>query len=180
MNWLKFITFIYIIIKTSYVLLTINYFIRFVWIKVYQYHETFETMILFRKHIISVFDWSKKVYTNNESHFVNYDVIYLMKQHEVSHFIDSINHFESTDFLKWMMQKLLLMINKKCIEWQSTNSWSLMIRDHVLIMNIKIIKIYDYFAAQIMLEFELIHVYFNTKFLIFSDLKQTEQIMSFY
>ena len=69
------------------------------------------------------------------------------------------------------------MINKKCIERQSTNLWSLIIRDHVLIMNIKIIKIHDYFAAQIIFKFELIHVHFDTKSLILSDLKQTEQAM---
>ena len=137
-------------------------------------------MNLFRKHIVSIFDWLKKVYMNNESHFVNYDVICLMKQHEMNHFTDSINHFKSTNFLKRMMQELLSMINKKCIERQSINSWSLIIQDHILIMNIKIIKIHDYFVAQIMFKFESIHIHFDTKFLIFSDLKQTEQIMSFH
>ena len=47
-------------------------------------------------------------------------------------------------------------------------------------MNIKIIKIHDYFAAQIMFKFELIHVHFDAKLLILSDLKQIEQTMSFY
>ena len=55
-----------------------------------------------------------------------------------------------------------------------------MIWNYVLIINIKIIKIHDYFAAQIMFEFELIHVHFDTKSLILSDLKQTEQFMSFH
>ena len=103
MNWLKFITFICIVTKASYVLLTMNYFIRFMWAKTYQYHETFETINLFRKHIVSIFDWSKRMYTNNESHFVNYDVTCLMKQHEMNYFTDLINHFKSTDFLEQMM-----------------------------------------------------------------------------
>ena len=47
-------------------------------------------------------------------------------------------------------------------------------------MNIKIIKIHDYFVAQIMFKFKLIHVHFDAKSLIFSDLKQIEQAMSFH
>ena len=122
MNWLEPITPICTATEASYVLLAVDYFTRFVWAKAYQYHEAFETMDLLREHIAPVFDWPKKVYTDNGPHFVNYDVTCLMKQHEVSHFTGPVSHPESTGLLERMVQELLSMISKKCIERQSTNS----------------------------------------------------------
>ena len=144
MNWLNFISFVCSIIEYVYILLVINFFVKFVWAKEYQFHKTFEIMNILKNVITFIIDWSKKIYTNNDFHFVNNDVIIVLKSHEINHFTKSINHSFSTKLLKRTMQKLLFMLIKKCIERDTINSWKLFLRDYVLVMNIKTIKIHNY------------------------------------
>lgn len=53
-----------------------------------------------------------------------------------------------------------------------------MIRNHTLIMNIKTIKIHEYLAIKIMLDFESKRVHFNFESIVFSNLKQAKKELS--
>jgi len=50
MNWLKFITFIDLRIEAVYILLIVDYFSRFVWAKVYQFHTATKIVNMFQNH----------------------------------------------------------------------------------------------------------------------------------
>ena len=154
MNWLESIISTCSIIEAKFILLVIDYFTRFFWAKTYRYHETFEIIDMLRDVITSIFEWMSDLYSNNDSYFVNHDVKVVLKEHEMSHFTDSISHSSSIDLLKRAMQALLSMFNKRCIERETTNSWFLMLRDYVLILNTNYIKIHNYNSTQLMLEFE--------------------------
>ena len=154
MNWLKSIISTCSIIETKFILLVIDYFTRFLWAKTYRHHEVFEIIDMLRDVITSIFEWMRNLYSNNDSHFVNHDVKTMLKEHEMSHFINLINDSFSIELLKRTMQTLLSMLNKKCIKRESTNSWFLMLRNYVFILNTNHIKIHNYNSTQLMLEFE--------------------------
>ena len=100
MNWLRSIQFVCTTIEALYVLLMMNYFNRFVWAKVYKNHTILKIMNMFWEHITSVFKWMADFYIDNGSHFVNYDMNLLLIEHEMSHFIDLVNHLNSTGLLE--------------------------------------------------------------------------------
>ena len=154
MNWLKSIISTCSIIEVKFILLVIDYFTRFLWAKTYRYHEIFEMIDMLRDVIISIFEWMNNLYSNNDSHFVNHNVRIVLEEHEMSHFTDSISHSFSIDLLKRAMQTLLSMLSKKCIERETVNSWFLMLRNYVLILNTNYIKIHSYNSTQLMLKFE--------------------------
>ena len=129
MNWLKSIISTCSTIEVKFILLVIDYFTRFLWAKAYRYHEAFEIIDMLRDVITSIFEWMSDLYSNNDSHFVNHDVRIVLKKHEMLHFTNSINHSSSIDLLKRAMQTLLSMLNKRCIERKTINSWFLMLRD---------------------------------------------------
>ena len=56
MNWLNSIFFVCSITKTKYVLIIMNYFTKFVWIKTYMFHTIFEIIDFMRKIIVSIFE----------------------------------------------------------------------------------------------------------------------------
>ena len=137
-----------------YVLLVVDYFSRFIWAQAFKDHTALEVIYMLRDVIAPIFGWPKGFYSDNGSHFVNYDVEALLQEHGVSQFTVPISHPASTGLLERAVQEMLAMISKKCIQRGTTNSWGLFIRDNVLEMNTKATRIHGYQPAQIMLGFE--------------------------
>ena len=55
---------------------------------------------MLRDVIASIFEWSTKFYSNNESHFVNNNVKTLLQVYGVNQFTELINYSTFTSFLK--------------------------------------------------------------------------------
>ena len=143
-NWIDLIKFVCIIIDAVYILFIINYFNRFVWANAFKDHITIEIIYILRDVIASIFEWSIKFYSNNESHFVNNNVKTLLQIYNVNQFTKLINYLAFTNFLKRGVQEMLALINKKCIKKKITNLWGLFIKNNVLIINTKAIRVYEY------------------------------------
>ena len=137
-----------------YMLLVIDYFIRFVWAKAYADATNVEVIDMYENHISPIFGWPRGVYSDNGSHFVNQYVEALFSTHGVSHFTGPISHPSSTGMLERAVMEMLSIIAKKCLLRRSNSAWSLDVRENVLDMITKGTKIHGYLPAQLMLGFE--------------------------
>lgn len=159
----------------KYVFLLVGYFTRFVWAKAYLLHRAFETIDLLRDHVAPVFGWPKGVYTDNGPHFINDDLTAVFQKHGVSHFTRPISHPRSTGLLERVVQEMLSLISKSCIDRGTASSWSLLIREHILTMNTKVAKVNGFAPSQIMLGFEPQQYHFDIKSVAIPDLDDAEQ-----
>ena len=75
-------------------------------------------------------------------------------EHGTSQFTGPVSSPSSTGLPERAVQALLILLAKSCIDRGTTNSWSLGIRDHVLVLNTKCTKTHGYQPAQLMLGFE--------------------------
>lgn len=57
-----------------YILLVINYFIRFIWAKSYLKYMTGRVIDIYKNHILPIFDHSKAVQLDNGFYFINQKV----------------------------------------------------------------------------------------------------------
>ncbi len=89
------------------------------------------------------------------SHFGKNDMQYLLREHCVSHYTGPISHPSSNGLLERNVHEILALPSKKCIERGTTNSYSLSVRDYVLIMNRKITRIHPYTPSAIMLRMKV-------------------------
>lgn len=71
MDWVGSITFAYLIIGVVYILLMVNYFIRFIWAKSYIKYMADEVINIYENHISPIFSYNKAIYLDNGSHFIN-------------------------------------------------------------------------------------------------------------
>lgn len=63
-----------LIIGVMYILIIVDYFIRFVWAKSYLKH-TFDMIIdIYNNHIFLILRYNKAVYSDNGSYFINQKV----------------------------------------------------------------------------------------------------------
>ena len=69
---------------------------------------------------------------------------------------------------------MLSLLAKSCIDRGTTNSWSLLVREHVLTMNTKIAKINAYTPAQLMLGFEPQQYHFSLQPVTIPDVDDAE------
>ena len=161
MNFMKSIFSACIATEVIYILLMMNYFTKFVWVKAYLTTKNETIINMLRDHIVLMFDWSKSVYSDNESYFVNNNVHAIYLEHEINQFTKSMSLSLFIELLKRTIQMLLILITKSCVNRKTINSWSLKVRNYVLIINIKAIKIHEYQSAQLMLRFESKRIHFN-------------------
>ena len=131
-----------------------DYFSRFAWARAYTQHTAVKAVDTFENHITPIFGWPRGIYSDNGSHFVNGDLERMFMEHGVSHFTGPISHLSSIGLLERGVQELMTFISKKCIKRQSNAGWSLFVREGILEMNTKGVRIRGYSPSQLMLGFE--------------------------
>ena len=163
MDWIGPITPACSITGAVYVLLVVDYFSRFAWGKAYQQHTNVEVRDMWENHITPIFGWPQGVYSDNGSHFVNEQVQHMFRDHGVTHFTGPVSHPSSTGLLERTVQEIMSYVAKKCIEKGTREGWSLTIRDGILEMNTKLVRIHGYSPAQLMLGYEPQQYHFDMK-----------------
>ena len=146
----------------KYILIVVDYFTRFVWAKAYVEHEGKETVHMYEHHICPIFGFPRSVYSDNGSHFVNQWVERLFREHGVTHYTGPISHPSSTGLMERAVQAMQSFLRARCLEREEPGAWSLDVRDGVLYINTKTIRIHGYLPAELMLGFEPKLIHFDT------------------
>ncbi len=163
MNWLKFVTLVDLRIEVIYVLLIVDYFSRFVWAKVYQFHTATKIVNMFQNHIVSIFEMFATVYSDNDSHFMNKDVKELFREYKVMHYIDSITSSSFTKLLERAVQEMIEYLRIRSMKKENTFIWNTDVKDEMFFMNTKSVRIHEYFSLKLMLRYESQKLHFNIK-----------------
>ena len=137
MDWIGPITPACSITGAAYILLVIDYCTRFVWAKAYRYHTSEEVRHMFEEYIAPIFGWSRGVYLDSASHFVNELIRRMFENHGLSHFKGPVSHSSSTGLLERGVQEMMAFLSKKCIDRGTNAGWSLLSGEGSLEMNTK-------------------------------------------
>lgn len=148
-------TLAYSITRVMYILLVVDYFIRFVQAKGYLKYIADEVFDIYKNHIFPIFGHSKTIYSDNGSHFINQNIYNYFQKRGFMHFMKQVSHPLSTRLLKQAVKSMMAYLRGKCIERASIERWLLDIRESVLFANIKSQKIHGYTPATLMLGFSL-------------------------
>ena len=136
-----------------YILIVIDYFSRFLWAVGVKKADQKSTMKALLEHIIPIMGWPLTVYTDNGSHFTGSQITKMWSDHGVIHFPSALSHPQSVGLSERYVQMLMGRIRLRCISLGSSVNWGLEIRNAVLSINTRCIRVHGYTPAEILLGF---------------------------
>jgi len=136
-----------------YILIVVDYFLRFLWAVGVQRADQASTMKALLDHIFPVVGWPLTVYTDNGSHFTGALISKMWVDHGVMHFPSAILHPQSVGLSERYVQMLMGRIRLQCLSIGTAEYWSREIRNAVLAINSRCIRVHGYTPAEILLGF---------------------------
>ena len=153
---IDFIDFIISIIKSEarFICISVDYMTRYLFADVMSTVISKNTLIFFERFVIFHFDWSRMIYSDNDAHFKGTFDEKLLKQ-KIKHYFVSINHLSSVSLAKRYV-RLVLNVFRVILQHHihMIFEWDLLFQVVMKIINIKMIRAFDYFSTQLLLEFQ--------------------------
>lgn len=122
MDLVSLITLACSITGVIYILLVVDYFIRFVWAKSILNYTANEVIDIYKNHIFPIFGYSKEIYSNNGSYFVNQKVQDYFQERGVTYFSRPVSHPLFTRLLDQAVQLMIFYLRSRCIEQHLTET----------------------------------------------------------
>jgi transposase InsO family protein len=136
-----------------YILLVVDYFSRFVFGAALQRADQLSTMQVFVDRVVPVVGWPRSVYSDNGTHFTGSAIKKMWNDHGVAHFTAAISHPQSVGLSERYVQMTMGRIRLKCITMGSSANWGLLVKDAVIDINTRCVRIHGYTPAEILLGF---------------------------
>ena len=134
----------------AYIFLVVDYFSRFTFGAPLQIADQMSTMQVFLDRIVPVFGWPRSVYSDNGAHFTGTAIANMWKDHGVSHFTAAISHPPSVGLRERYVQMTMGRVRLKCIAMSSSANWGLLVKDALIDINTRCIRIHRYTPAEIL------------------------------
>lgn len=142
--------------RAEYILMSIDYFTRFLFAKPTLKADSDTTAEFMCNHVMPIFGWPKLLYTDNSSHFVNYLCKNIYASRGIMHFAAAISHLSSVGLAEQYVQIIMAVIRKTCISNGDVVNWGLYVQETVIIINTRLIKMHGFIPAELLLGFNLI------------------------
>ena len=136
-----------------YILLVVDYFSRFTFGTALQKADQQATMQFIVDKVVPIVGWPKSVYSDNGSHFTGNAIRQMWKDHGVLQFTAAISHPQSVGLSERYVQMTMGRIRLCCIEMGSSRDWGLFLKDALIDINTRCVRVHGYTPSQIYLGF---------------------------
>ena len=92
-------------------------------------------------------------YTDNGSHFVGKKVDEMFAHHGVAKFTAPITHPSSVGLLERYVRMMIGQLRTRCVAAGSLDGWSLYVKDSLLSINTRMIRVHGFSPAELLLGF---------------------------
>ena len=104
-------------------------------------------------HVVRITGWPRSIYSDNGSHFTGKEIQDMLAKFGVTHFAAAISHLSAVGLAERYVQMLTGRIRLRCLDSKTSAFWGLHVRDAVLDIYTRCIRIYGYTPAEILLEY---------------------------
>ena len=95
--------------------------------------------------------WPRSIYSDNGTHFTGGEIQTMFRNFGVTHFHAAISHPSSVGLAERYVQMTVGRLRLKCIDCKDASHWGLLVRDAILDINTRCIRIHGYTPAEILL-----------------------------
>ena len=110
-------------------------------------------MRAFVDKVVPILGWPKSVYSDNGSHFTGAAIQKMWADHGVMHFSAAISHPQSVGLSERYVQIVMGRIRLRCISAGTSRNWGLLLKDALIDINTRCIRIHGYTPSEILLGF---------------------------
>ena len=135
----------------KYILIVVDYFSRFLFGRAVQEATMQSTMETLLNYIVPICGWPRSIYSDNGSHFTGGEVQTMLRNFGVTHFAAAISHPSSVGLAERYVQMTVGRLRLKCIDCRSATHWGLLLRDAILDINTRCIRVQGFTPAEILL-----------------------------
>jgi transposase InsO family protein len=137
----------------KYILVMVDYYSRFVFAQPVQCADQATTMATLLNTVVPVVGWPRTIYSNNGSHFVGKEIEQMFKDHGVVHFNTAISHPSSVGLAERYVRMIIGSVRLQCLQAGSTDFWSHYVRNAVININTRCVRVHGFTPAEILLGF---------------------------
>ena len=152
-DYLKSINFI-VKSETRFIQIEVNYMCRFLFVEITLNAISKNFAMFFDRKIVSVFEFSKMMYQNNETHFKQLFSKYLSNR-KIKQIFVSIIHSQSIE-LSERYNRFILNCFRTILQHHSKMifEWNRLLFNIVNVINTRLIRIYEFFSTKILFEYQ--------------------------
>jgi hypothetical protein len=136
-----------------YILVMVDYYSRFVFAQPVQNADQATTMATLLNTVIPVVGWPRTIYSDNGSHFVGKEIEKMFADHGVVHFNAAISHPSSVGLAERYVRMIIGSVRLQCLQAGSTDFWSHYVRNAVVNINTRCVRVHGFTPAEILLGF---------------------------
>ena len=135
----------------KYVFIIVDYFSRFLFARPLVGATMQSTMEVILNHVVPITGWPRSIYSDNGSHFTGKEIQDMFSHFGVTHFSAAISHPSAVGLAERYVQMITGRIRLRCLDDKSPAIWGLYMRDVVLDINTRCVRIHRYTPAEILL-----------------------------
>jgi hypothetical protein len=136
-----------------YILVMIDYYSRFVFAQPVACADQATTMAMLLNTVVPVVGWPKTIYSDNGSHFVGEAMQQMLREHGVLHFKAAISHPSSVGLAERYVRMIIGNVRLQCLQAGSADYWSHFVRNAVITINTRCVRVHGFTPAEILLGF---------------------------
>jgi hypothetical protein len=139
------------ITREKYVLIIMDYLSQFIFARPLVKTTMQSTMDVILNHVVPITGWPRSIYSANGSHFTGRDIQDLFTAFGITHFSAVISHALPVGLAERYVQMLTGAIRLRCLDHKSSSYWGLLVREAVLDINTRCLRVNGYTLAEILL-----------------------------
>jgi hypothetical protein len=109
------------------------------------------TMEVLLNHVVPICGWLRSIYSDIGSHFTGGEIQTLLRNFGVTHFAAAISHPSSVGLAERYVQMTVGRLRLKFIDCKSATHWGLLVRDAVMDINTRCVRVQGFSPAEILL-----------------------------
>ena len=117
------------------------------------------TMDTLLNYVTPIVGWPCSIYSDNGSHFTGKEVQEMFIKFGVTHFSAAISHPSAVGLAGRYVQMLTGRIRLRCMNNKTPNFWGLLVREAVIDINTRCIRVHGYTPAEILLRYNPKHTH---------------------
>ena len=138
--------------EAKYMLIAVDYFTQYTWVKPYKVANGRHVMDFFENFVSPNFRFPHSLYTDNGTHFMGAPANDYFREKGILHYDAPVSHPSSVSLVERMVQLVVSRTRAYAIEQgqYGTDSWGLSARSTMLAINTRLVKIHGFTPVELM------------------------------
>jgi hypothetical protein len=136
---------------SKYILIIVDYYSRFLFARPTREATMKSTMDMILNNVVPITRRPRSIYSDNGRRSTGMEIQDMFARFGVTHFAAVISHLSAAGLAERYVQMLVGQIRLRCLDHKSSSFWGLLVREAVVDINTRCVRIHGFTPAEILL-----------------------------